>query len=581
MKRLLFILLFLSLALCSCGRITLPETQINVGIEEGFGFTVEENGISILPGEDAVFKVCTESGFSITGTDYSGDCQLSQKGHVTILTLKAVPYPTRIHLNVSSRYCTVTYKPNGGEGTEQTISYDLSVHTRPNSSIGTDIFSREGFTLIGWNTEADGSGTAIGLGSRISVPDFELVLYAQWRSWSNAADFDCVDGAITGYHGTDDPIVVPEILNGVSVTAIAAGAFLDCGAKAIIFPKSLRTVEDKAFQNCAFQDVTLFDNIVSIPDNSFVDCPNLQTLHINAIEAPFGYLKYKESCYADKVDLLINAQGQKKLVFYGGCSMWYNLNGIQVQQAIGDEIAIINMGLNGTVTSTVQLQIMTAFLEKGDTLFHTPEISSRQQLLLNTDMGDWDKKLWAGLENNYDLFALVDLREVGGVFDSLCNYLSTKNKRASYEQYFVDDQNQVYCDKWGCVPITRATTESQLADNVFLGPNYIDTEAMSRLESYYGRIQDKGVRIYLSYACVNMDEVPENQRGNVKMLDTLFHQAIEKMDGPVLISTLSDYLYHHNDFFDTNYHLRSAIAAQNTAMWLRDLEAQLEKEAAQ
>ena len=48
------------------------------------------------------------------------------------------------------------------------------------------------------------------------------------------------------------------------------------------------------------------------------------------------------------------------------------------------------------------------------------------------------------------------------------------------------------------------------------------------------------------------------------------------MDGPVLISRLEDYLYHNEDFYDTNYHLLSQRAEQNTALWLRDLLAQLE-----
>ena len=45
------------------------------------------------------------------------------------------------------------------------------------------------------------------------------------------------------------------------------------------------------------------------------------------------------------------------------------------------------------------------------------------------------------------------------------------------------------------------------------------------------------------------------------------------MNGPVLISRLADYLYRNEDFYDTNYHLRSEAAARNTALWIRDLKA--------
>ena len=97
-------------------------------------------------------------------------------------------------------------------------------------------------------------------------------------------------------------------------------------------------------------------------NGSFENCPNLKTLRINAVEAPFGYAWRKESCCADKVDRLILAQGQKRAVFYGGCSMWYNLDGLQARQALGDGYAEVNLGLNGTVNSPVQMQILGAFL---------------------------------------------------------------------------------------------------------------------------------------------------------------------------------------------------------------------------
>ena len=97
------------------------------------------------------------------------------------------------------------------------------------------------------------------------------------------------------------------------------------------------------------------------------------------------------------------------------------------------------LGLNGTVNSPVQMQILGAFLGDGDIVIHTPELSSRQQMLLRTAMGEQDDKLWCGIENNYDLFALVDLSTVEGVFDSLCRYLSQKNARASYAQTYRDE----------------------------------------------------------------------------------------------------------------------------------------------
>ena len=131
-------------------------------------------------------------------------------------------------------------------------------------------------------------------------------------------------------------------------------------------------------------------------------------------------------------------------------------------------------------------------------------------------------------------------------------------------------------DSLGCIPFYRSTTAKDLADNVTLNPKLIDQESLERLRDYYDWYESLGIKVYVSYACVNMDAVPENQRGNVQMMDGLFHEAINSMGGPVLVSKLEDYLYHTEDFYDTNYHLRSEPAKENTTRWLEDLLSQME-----
>lgn len=580
------LLLALFLLLTGCARA--PETQaMLVFIEDAEGCIVENNGQYILPGEDAVFHLRFDYGLSLAGTDYGGKFRTETNQRSITLTLEDVRCPTRVQLQLTYNYAEITYHANGGYAlhsteAQTTINYSLHNHTRPNTDIGTDLFAREGHTLVSWNTKPDGSGTQIGLGSRISISESNTDLYAQWAAWCPSSDFTYTTEnnalTITGYTGNADPLVIPEIINGLEVTAIAAGAFQDCSAKTLILPKSMDHVAEGAFVNCGFETVVLFDNIISIHDASFSDCNHLRTLRINAVEAPFGYIFRKESCYADKVDMLINAQGKQKLVFYGGCSMWYNLDGSMVRRELKENYNIINMGLNGTVNSLVQMQIMGAFLEYGDILFHTPELSSRQQLLTNTDMLDTDTFLWCGIENNYDLFTYVDLQTVGGAFDSLCAYLGRKDGRTTYTEIYTDENDRIYMDITGSIPFYRNTTKETLGDQVFLDPERIDTSSIARLKQCYDWYQNQGVRIYISYACINLDAVPEEQLGNAQALEDAFVAAVTSMEGPVLVSQMEDFLYHNEDFYDTNYHLRSEQAQQNTAIWLRDLLVQMEED---
>ena len=582
MRKLCIVFFTLLLLMSACGKNPDNQKQLLVNIRETTGFTVENNGQYVQPGEDAVFLLRIEEGLSLSGAGYDGDYHAVLEDGKMKLTLKNVRYPSHVDLRLTDSYVTVTYEPNGAMGEAVTYVYDTTYHLRPNTATGEGLFTRDGYTLVSWNTRPDGTGQQIGLGSRTDVPQEALTLYAQWEKWSAAQDFDWTvrddTVAITGYRGNDATIVIPAAIEGKTVTEIASGAFESCAATQVIFPQSVKKVEDGAFRNCALESVVLFDNIEIISDGAFADCKELKTLRINAVEKPYGYNYRKESVYADKVDLLIQAQGKKKIVFYGGCSMWFNLDSTQLKPLLEQGYQVINMGLNGMANSFVQMQILETFLESGDIFFHTPELSSAQQMMIKQTMdnGNGDK-LWCGLEYNYDLFTLVDMRTVPGALTSLCTYLDMKESGTDYVSTYMRD-GTTYCDSYGCIPFYRDETFTSLQDEVHMDPSYITDSGMARLKEYYDRYQSKGVRIYVSYACTDMDEVVDEEKNNVEMVAWRFRKAIEKMEGPVLISELEDYLYQRNDFYDTNYHLLSEPARKNTILWLRDLQTQMEQD---
>ena len=566
MKKLLFVAaLVLMLCLSACGSAEKDDSLL-VLIEEGSGFSAEQYAMRVHPGEDAVFLLTMDRGISLLSTDYRGKAEISEKDGVTELRLLDVRFPTRVRLDTASKRGQIRYEANGGVAKDGSTSYlktySLTVHPRANTALGTNLFTRDGYTLFCWNTQPNGSGERIGLGSRLTLSGGERVLYAQWAEWSPAADFQWVeeeDGVtITGCQNRDGTLVIPAELNGKPVLRLAAGAFRSLPADAVILPPGLQVIENGAFQNCSFTELTLFDDLAEFSDAGFEACSFWKTLHINAKEAPYGYIFRKESVYADKVDLLILAQGKKKLVFYGGCSY-----------------AILNLALNGTINSAVQLQIMAAYLEPGDILFHTPEISSRFQLMLITEMREDDSNFWCGLENNYDLFTLVDLRTVDGVLDSLCHYLSLKDKRTDYYQFYSDDYRTPYIDQFGCIPFYRSVHYKKLGDKVSVKPELLTAESLKTLGEYYAMLQDRGVRIYVSCACLNLDALPEGDEEKIPEADAVFRQAISAMPGVTPISHQGDYLYRLEEFYDSNYHLLSEPAKRNTELWMQDLETQM------
>jgi uncharacterized repeat protein (TIGR02543 family) len=68
---------------------------------------------------------------------------------------------------------TVTYVANDGTGVMQPQTSSTP------ESLTSNLFSRDGYTFVGWNTEADGSGTPV---ANASAYDFsaDMTLYAQW-----------------------------------------------------------------------------------------------------------------------------------------------------------------------------------------------------------------------------------------------------------------------------------------------------------------------------------------------------------------------------------------------------------------
>ncbi|MDD6955948.1 MAG: InlB B-repeat-containing protein, partial [Solobacterium sp.] len=72
---------------------------------------------------------------------------------------------------------SITYKSNGGNGTDQVYNG----YVDDNVSVIDNPFDRNGYTFTGWNTRVDGSGTAYGAGDNYTLIDGDNVLYAQWK----------------------------------------------------------------------------------------------------------------------------------------------------------------------------------------------------------------------------------------------------------------------------------------------------------------------------------------------------------------------------------------------------------------
>ncbi|MBQ2125536.1 MAG: InlB B-repeat-containing protein, partial [Spirochaetales bacterium] len=95
------------------------------------------------------------------------------------LTLtEAVPLTLYALWQKNVTYAKVTFNSNGGTGNMAEQSFTVGVSQK----LSANIFTRSGYTFVGWNSSADGSGTNYSNEQTLTFSDeTPLTLYAQWQ----------------------------------------------------------------------------------------------------------------------------------------------------------------------------------------------------------------------------------------------------------------------------------------------------------------------------------------------------------------------------------------------------------------
>ena len=564
-KAALFVMAALLFALTACGA---PEGKgeafpRRVVLEAGEGFTADRYAAQTAPGGELRFELREDEGYTVTGADFPGYALERRQGGGVILVLRPVRYSTAVRLEVERSGQTLRYHANGGarldggDGAQAVEAPVTPSHLRLNTSTGTDLFQRPGHTLTGWNTEPDGSGGAVGLGSRVG-PEEGLTLYAQWSPWSAPELFQWErwgDGAaVTGYAGEEEILTVPAELDGLPVRCIRAGAFAGADCRGVILPDTLRTVENGAFDGCALSQLTLFDSLRTVSDYSFSHCENLRTLRINAALPPVFSGSYYAS-FADKFDRLLSLKD------------------------------VVNMGVFAYTNALPQLELILTCVGEGDVLVHSPEFDAAQRQFCTS--ANLDGPFFNMMEANYDMVSLLDLREYGQVFTALSAYLSGREgmEARSYALSPADfDEEGTPVDtpsynQYGDYILYRPNAQDE--DPVYGLPvdytvrSFPKSAFIDPLNREYRRFLDKGAAVFFTYAprnrlAISEDSTPEARRA----LDAWFREVLCV---PVL-TDLESSLVSGRYLYGTDNHLSTEGVALRTAEIIAALSARLGRE---
>ena len=616
----LFLVLLLSPFVTSCSESfsRVDKNEVSVVLIEGEHYQVidhnqkkDEDNLNVAHlnrSEDVNYTIKVDKNHYMSGASYEnsqfffiGDNQYS-------LALNDIKYSLRVTLfveqigganegeeEIDESDNEITYDANGGEyilnnGLPMNkVIYSTIHHPRPNTSIGTDIMYRDGYTLLGWNTKQDGSGEHIGLGSRyLDLNNHKFTLYAEWSKYSGNNNFtyhveeDHV--VIDKYIGTSKEVSIPEYIDDKPVQIIANRAFFDSDIEKVILPKSITELKSLAFGRCAIKELYFFDNLIEISDGVFMDSYDLATVHINAIEQPRYVTLDRNVTYADKIDNLIVNQGKKKIIILGGSGAFYNVDACALKQ-LYPNYEPFNVAVNGWFNNYIQLDIINRFIEEGDVFLHVVESCGKFQYLTTNDMGDYDEqngydaRFFNCLEQNYDLLSYADIRNAKHFFDVFKTYNKARQKvkPKRYTDYtdYADKRGDYSSDLeirnnvQGYPIMSSLDGKTVIRDCSISQEGAVDVNCyspigMNRLCSYYQQFINKGASIYFAFACVNKDSllVEDKDPANITKYESEVKEYLSSK--ATIVNTMEDVLLPVEDFSNTDWHLKYEPAVEQT-----------------
>ncbi len=545
--------------------------DIEYKIEKGIG-TKRNITVSVKMKDGYVFDGWSKAtGTSNNGAMANGIAADSTETTYTYSVSKS--QNTTIWANYSAQ---IVYHPNGGTvsggGDTYTQKYSVVWYKSPNTLPVQDYFYNSGYTLVEYNTKADGSGESVSPGSKVALTDSGVKeLYCIWEKQNDASDFttQSVSGgvAITGYNGTSQNVVIPDVIGSKKVVSIAGGAFNSSNITRVVLSKNTTTVESGAFKNCTkLESFVMFDNVTTISDDSFSGSA-LKNLQVNAVLNLYN--NWTTSFAGSKMDRLIWAKenGKKVIVIYGGSGTLYGWNSDAIEKAFGGEYVVVNLGTNANVTAAMYFEACEKLLTKDDILLWSPETGASP--FGSTSMSS--VRSWEINAGHYDIFKQIDISEYPYVF-------------SSYAQYAVSHtNNQKNFDSFS----PNVTVEGDGLDQTNRGSGYSYNNEYERMLSQIKgntfdymaelikKLDAKGVKVFHTYAA--MDENGKDSIDYDYITNTFEKAFKEKFQGVEMISDIKDCFVKNENMGDSKWHITPAGAEERTAVVIEDLKTALGK----
>ena len=482
-------------------------------------------------------------------------------------------------------------------------------------------FTREGYVLKEYNTEADGGGVGYSLGSMYYIGDDAPVLYCIWEKATPAGDFTYEERSfpcpfdiskeagwknegvyITGYKGDDKTVVIPEMIDGKYVIGIAYGAFNEKSMETLVFSKYIRDVEDTAFTKCSSLETVYYsDAIYRITDNAFDASTylNLHNFYVNATMAP-RYSNSNGGSFSVKLSRVLASMDKNRVIVIAGSSVHLGLSSTYMEALLDNQYTVVNFGTTRTVNCTIFLEAMGKLTHEGDIIIYAPENSS---YMVGEREIYW--KTLREVESMYNVFRHIDIKNYTGILSAFSDYnmnyrlkttgsgpisptpyevkvpmLSSEFGSDKYGDSHGQNKGSLQSSYYGYYITFNERYKSKDEGNILSNENleankdYNDKNNKtwtSINEEYYTTTMNAaisgakrgGAAVCFGYCPADADAVVEASRNKQQLLR--YEELIKSMyTYDKYLGSAADHVFAHEYFYDSSFHLNDVGRAYHT-----------------
>ncbi|MBE7004517.1 MAG: hypothetical protein E7425_09600 [Ruminococcaceae bacterium] len=187
--------------ICNCGSVSIKSGANLTAAGGRYGVNCKKGSLTVESG-----AVLTASGnYSIDGSVKNADAGAACDKADGTGTWKTLPVNTDPGQKLSDykrvEFIPLTLTLNANDGSGKTETLTTACHAETGSAA--DIFTRKGYVIAGWNTQANGKGTAYG--AKPAVTKDNLTLYAQWKRTDPSVTITGVSDGKVGYTAENAP----------------------------------------------------------------------------------------------------------------------------------------------------------------------------------------------------------------------------------------------------------------------------------------------------------------------------------------------------------------------------------------